>query len=265
MRYFIVSDIHGNYDKLQTALTASGFDENEDTLISVGDAFDRGTQNSLILNYLVNLPHKILLWGNHDARLAKLIDGTAWLNFCDDHNGTTITIEEFAKLPYATEEALEILNKQQTPDARTLQQYFKLCKCAIEFPDMYITHGWLPHTDYDQIVLYKDWKTIATTFDIWYRAMWADTEAAILDNAWPDKTMLVGHWHAWRIAEYAYGEKRINEETQSIDTSTYISADKKIIAIDGCTNAEFGQVNVYVYETDAQPIIYNVKRKNKRK
>ena len=45
MRYFITSDIHGYYSVLIKELNKQGFDKNKDTLITLGDNFDRGSEN----------------------------------------------------------------------------------------------------------------------------------------------------------------------------------------------------------------------------
>jgi fructose-1,6-bisphosphatase len=92
MRYFFVSDIHGEYKKLISALKQTGFNEATDTLVSVGDPFDRGPDNEKVLQFLLGLPNKILLWGNHDARLKILVDGTDDIAAYDFHNCTTDTI-----------------------------------------------------------------------------------------------------------------------------------------------------------------------------
>ena len=57
MRYVIVSDIHGQYDKLIEALNKVNFDKEKDTLISNGDAFDRGNQNKQVLEFVMSLPN----------------------------------------------------------------------------------------------------------------------------------------------------------------------------------------------------------------
>ena len=45
MKYFITSDIHGYYSVLIEELNKQGFDKNKDTLITLGDNFDRGPEN----------------------------------------------------------------------------------------------------------------------------------------------------------------------------------------------------------------------------
>lgn len=254
MRYFMVSDIHGEYDKLVSALKKNGFDQDKDTLVSVGDAFDRGPKNTEVLNYLVNLPNKILLFGNHCMRLQNLVEGTAHAQMYDGYNKTIYTIEEFGGVEYDYEQAIKNINKRDTDISKNLFKYFELCHYAIEFPELYITHAWLPFngSEFTNITLKKNWKKIKDRKQ-WYEATWANTEQCIDCDAFPDKPLLVGHWHAWRIAEH-FGEFR-GKQVNDLNTSTYILPNK-LIAIDGCTTIQTGQVNVYIYETDAEPIIY---------
>ena len=78
MKYFCVSDIHGQYDLLIKSLEDKGFNKETDTLIVVGDSFDRGMQSHEVLEYILSCPNRILLMGNHDLRLMELI-GTPYL------------------------------------------------------------------------------------------------------------------------------------------------------------------------------------------
>lgn len=263
MRYVLVSDIHGNYDKLQDALNSVNFDKDKDTLISVGDAFDRGTQNFEVLEFLVNLPHKILLFGNHCLRLKELVDKKSWYDYCDWTNGTIGTIEELAELKYDLEECIEILRGQKTEGAKLLKKYFSLCHYAVEFDNLYVTHAWLPYKE-SGFKIRNTWKT--ATAKSWYDATWANNEALInhckmFPNDWPDKTILIGHWHAFRIAEKCYDiprnyKKAKPDGSTEIDCTTFVSPDNRVIAIDGCTSAVPGVVNAYIVESDTAPKIY---------
>ena len=55
--YYVISDIHGYFDEMISALAKSGYDSNnsEHHLIVIGDMFDRGTQSKQVLEYLYNL------------------------------------------------------------------------------------------------------------------------------------------------------------------------------------------------------------------
>ena len=70
MRYFIFGDVHGCLNQLKQALENAGFDrENENhTLISLGDNFDRGGLNRGVFNFLVNMPRIICIKGNVAVR-----------------------------------------------------------------------------------------------------------------------------------------------------------------------------------------------------
>ena len=90
-----------------------------------------------------------------------------------------------------------------------------------------------------------------------------------MHGCYPDKNMIVGHWHAWRIA-YMFGSPVVETDENGkivknpiINCSSYIHAfgnnpTINIIFIDGCSNYEKGGcVNAFVYESDAEPIIYS--------
>ena len=103
--------------------------------------------------------------------------------------------------------------------------------------------------------LFDDWRE--TDRKNWSYATWANTYD-ILDspyNVFPEKTIMVGHWWAWSIAE-KYGEIRTRDariKDPLLDCSTYIHGNKAIF-LDGCANYKNGGcVNVYVYESDAEP------------
>src|SRR5574344_1687254 len=93
MRYFLISDVHGEYDKMIDALAKAGFDETQDTLVMVGDAIDRGQDSENVIDYLLSLSNKILLWGNHEARFLNLLNGASIESY-DFHNCTTDTIAQ---------------------------------------------------------------------------------------------------------------------------------------------------------------------------
>ena len=60
-RYIFVSDIHGRFDKLTEALAGVNFNKDTDTLVVLGDSFDRGDQSLEVLKYIMSCPTLILL------------------------------------------------------------------------------------------------------------------------------------------------------------------------------------------------------------
>lgn len=91
MKYFITSDIHGYYSILIKELEKQGFDKNKDTLITLGDNFDRGPENWEMYKFLSTLPNIILIRGNHEDCLIELINRGFPLSH-DFHNKTVDTL-----------------------------------------------------------------------------------------------------------------------------------------------------------------------------
>ena len=65
MSTYIMSDIHGKYDKFLEMLKLIQFSD-EDTLYILGDIFDRGEKPIEILEYIVGKKNIKLLKGNHE-------------------------------------------------------------------------------------------------------------------------------------------------------------------------------------------------------
>ena len=252
-RHIFVSDIHGDYNKLAKALAGAKFDPNQDTLVCLGDIFDRGSQSLEVLQFLMGLPHKILIWGNHDYRLRELIIGEP-VGQHDYQNGVRETLHSLCP-NHKSIQSIDILlnifstDVQYADTYKLLWQYFDTCIWAAEWDDLIATHAWLPHVRRCvnmPTAIQVDWRN-ATRQD-WYAASWAHTEQCIEDQVYPDKSMIIGHWHTWRL-----WRKFAKMNTKDIPWDTYvhyIGEDKMIICIDGCTNATDGIVNAYILYLD---------------
>ena len=262
MKYFFVSDVHGQYDRLMTSLKAAQFDLNKDTIVSLGDPFDRGEQSYEVLQFLMSCPNRILVWGNHDHRLKRLITGIEAVRSADYHNGVLETMQSFCKDNKNIRNiqlGIHLLKTDSDLEMRyrLLWQYFSECIWGIEFKDMIAVHGWVPGIVYDlnggkyEYILPPDWREISTAED-WYDASWAHTADRIAQGLFPDKKLLIGHWHAWRLRY-----RSIAEVPEKINFGVYEA--NNYIAIDGCSNAADGVVNVYVYETDEAPKLFDIR------
>lgn len=259
MRYVCIADVHGCYDKMIKALNDAHFNPATDTLISLGDLFDRGDQSREVLQYVMSCPNHILCMGNHDLRLMQIIAEPYKTASYDFSNGIQHTLDSFDPIEIGEE---DIARKTycQLYDLKSynlLREYFRQCVAAIEFPDLICTHGWLPTIrEGNKYALLENWREARG--DIWDAAFWGHTEIIVSNKAFPEKTLLIGHWHAWRLAE-KFGEKR---QENKRDENTYINCDTfvyrdKFIALDGCSNWPYGgKVNTYVFESDAEPILY---------
>lgn len=56
-KYFVVTDVHGFYDEMTSALNEKGFDINnpEHIIISCGDLLDRGPKPKECIDFMMNL------------------------------------------------------------------------------------------------------------------------------------------------------------------------------------------------------------------
>jgi len=73
-RALVAADIHGEYERLEQALVAIGFDPALDALVSVGDLADRGPDSMAALDW-IEKPwfHRIV--GNHDVAPSWVLQG----------------------------------------------------------------------------------------------------------------------------------------------------------------------------------------------
>lgn len=198
MKYFVVSDVHSYYTPLRKALDDAGFDPNNEnhTLISCGDLFDRGTESKELLNYIMALPRKILIKGNHDTMLEDLILKGKQPDYYDIRNGTIRTVCSLGD-SLDPEEAIKNIKEKHILDEyfNTLQNYFETDKYLF-------VHCWFPHLSPNSPLPYD--------YTIYKKASDKEWEKAMWDNPylyWQkmiqrqdiygkiDKTVVFGHWH----------------------------------------------------------------------
>lgn len=67
MKYYATADWHGNYVAAMNAINNSPFNPEKDMLIHLGDVVDGHDKGKQCIEYLVNLPYKIIIRGNHDS------------------------------------------------------------------------------------------------------------------------------------------------------------------------------------------------------
>lgn len=82
MRY-VMSDIHGRFDKFQKMLETINFNENDELFI-LGDIFDRGDNPCELLEFCMINKNVHLLQGNHEQMFIDFIESefrdTSWLS-----------------------------------------------------------------------------------------------------------------------------------------------------------------------------------------
>lgn len=231
-KIFVVSDVHGHYSLLDDALKHAGFDRynEEHLLVCCGDYFDRGDQNSEVLKYFERLKHKVLLRGNHEDMLLRLLYEGKML---PHHyiNGTFNTLTNFFGryfLDPATGK-IDFSGQNRTVD--------RLCEFIKETVDYYETehyvfvHGWLAENAFTEQARRE------ADSDDWARARWLRwTEHYDGQRPLPDKTLICGHVPTF----YA---KKFDPSRGSEDASIFYG--NGLIAIDAGT-FDTKQVNVLV-------------------
>lgn len=233
-KLFVVSDVHGHYTLLKAALDKAGFDEENENhlLICCGDYFDRGNENVEVLKFFERLKYKVLLRGNHEDLLLKLLQTGKVL---PHHyiNGTMKTLENFFG-KYSIDpldDTIDFSGKTRTVD--------RICDFIDETINYYETenyvfvHGWFP----ENLTTADELKN-ATDID-WQQARWIKwTEKYDGKRPLETKTLVCGHMPTF------YANKFDSTHTEN-DASIFYG--NCLIAIDAGTY-DTKQVNVLMLE-----------------
>lgn len=268
MRYVFISDVHGMYFKLIEALDKAKFNKRKDTLVCLGDMFDRGPHSKEVLEYIMDLPHKILVWGNHDRRLMDLIVKDRLPRDVDMFNGVGKTLDSFCEVVNKTEcqNVYQLYNRitQFKTDDRLkdtydlLLEYFDSCVWGVEFQDLIGVHGWIPYVwDYPTSVYEydEDWREASEEF--WDAAVWHNPLKMLSkdEHLKVGKKLLVGHIWSW-LAAQKYGMKIVkNDKVIAPQEIAKVREHHNVIFIDGAANWPEGDVLTYKYDTDVAPVI----------
>lgn len=260
MRYFIVADVHGFYDEMKAALDAAGFNPETDTLISCGDAIDRGPRPNEVIKFFVNLPHKILIRGNHEDLMDDLMENPYGPLGHDISNGTYNTLIELAskhsKVNYGTKISKMYARYMEWEDLvkyarseKTYRVYRDLLVDYAEIGKYIFVHGWIPcfedgtfigSTLVKEFSYNPDWRKASKKE--WNEARWTyGLDATRQEIFEPNKTIVCGHIHA--SAWHEYYENAAKFENNGIFEN------ENVVALDACT-ALSKKVNVLVLELD---------------
>ena len=78
-KIFAIGDIHGCLEKLKDLMPKTGIDNQNDTLIFIGDYIDRGKFNSEVVDHVIRLQKEykkvVCLRGNHEDMFAHYLEG----------------------------------------------------------------------------------------------------------------------------------------------------------------------------------------------
>lgn len=247
MKLFVTSDIHGYFDEFKKALDEAGFDStnNNHIVVGLGDYTDRGSQPQQVINYLMSLPNRILIKGNHTDLLQDCINrGYPYSH--DWHNGTAQTIIDLAPSAERFDVACGVAEEKTKDFINSMVDYF-------ETENYIFVHSWIPLIVEDDYPKYytrnreyhfnPDWRN--ATEQEWEQARWGNPfEIAAQGLNQTGKIIVMGHWHCstgWAKAE---GRTEFGE-----DAKFEPFYGDGFIAIDACT-AHSKKCNVIVLEDD---------------
>lgn len=240
LKIFVISDVHGYFLQMITALNEAGFNPNNEDhwLFVLGDIIDRGREPQQIIDYLISLPRKVLIRGNHE----DLFIDACQRGYCmmhDIHNGTLQTIEDLSGTTLITgreQNAFSEAYSKMKPILNAMVNY-------IETDNYVFVHSWLPtmHVGGNQVI-HPNWRTADEK--LWNRARWVNPFEAAHNSTLSDKTIVFGHWHCSLGWARKYGLSEFGS-----DARFDIYAGDNFIAIDACT-ARTHRVNCLVLEDD---------------
>lgn len=188
-KLFVVSDVHGHCELLKRALENVGFDKDNPNhlLVCCGDYFDRGDENLEVLQFFERLKHKVLLRGNHEDLLLKLLQTGKILphNYI---NGTLQTLTDFFG-KYSIDPADDSIDF--SGKSRMLDRVCEFIDSTVNYyeTEMYVfVHGWLPDgADTPE-------KRKAASDEAWAKARWVKwIEKYTGERPLEGKTLVCGH------------------------------------------------------------------------
>jgi serine/threonine protein phosphatase 1 len=248
MKYFLFSDVHGEYDALITSLEVAGFDlsNKEHILIGLGDYFDRGSQNDYVLLFLktmLDMGRIKLIRGNHDDMLLNFLRTTPLgepidifykqHHYINDivHNGMNKTVADLAGQPEVSMNLSILIDgadgfRRQIKDKHPYLTDMLLNMTDRVLIDNYIiTHAGFTLYNYEEMKVNN----------------WAHTETMVEKLGSflsPHHIYIFGHWHAEKL------NKKFKVKTDNINKFVY----KNFIGIDGKTNLT-NQVTIHIIES----------------
>ena len=232
-KLYVISDVHGYFDEMISALNEAGFDSNDENswLIVCGDTTDRGPKPKEVIDYLNSLTRCVLIKGNHEQLLMDCIERQYPLRH-DWSNGTAQTIIDLAPHAKTFEEACMVAYEIMKPFVDKMVNYF-------ESERFVFCHGFLPVNCDDDLPAYyrhnrkfskmEDWRNAHQ--GQWNDAMWLNSFDMIDMGFDIEKCVVAGHWHA------SYGRHKTNGEPEFGDSANFnaFCYNDTLIMIDACT------------------------------
>lgn len=191
-KYYVFSDVHGEFDALQSNLIEMGFnvDDENDILFSLGDLFDRGPASDKVLEFMLDMWEKgrfIGVRGNHDDMLLDYLRGfSKTINFNLIYNGLADTVRQLSDYYYSA----DFLFFQGKEISKAIfKKYPKIVDFLLDLKPMYEFGNF--------VFLHAGCDT--DNGKEWFVYNWSNTPAFVQNFDPKDKTYVFGHWHASKL------------------------------------------------------------------
>jgi diadenosine tetraphosphatase ApaH/serine/threonine PP2A family protein phosphatase len=217
-RYFVIADIHGEYEKLEAVIKlitekANFSLEKGDILVQLGDRNDRGHDTYKVNEYFktqqLMFPGQVhVVMGNHDRMLIDAVEGRSDLMY---FNGGNKTLTSYCR-------ELGLYGKGHL--ARAVQKtghydWLKRCPLYVETDDYFFCHAPIPKDQYSSLPIGADFRTDEHTLTWTYvhglpEEKWVnpnpvpvERDGVFYDNE--GKTAVYGHIHGLYMGETGRG------------------------------------------------------------
>jgi serine/threonine protein phosphatase 1 len=250
-KYFLFSDVHGEFSALLASLDKAGFEPDNENhiLISLGDNFDRGQENVQMLLFLKEWKDKgrlQLIRGNHDDMLIDFLTGKDDGVFNCVQNGMDWTLQQLSGLELSKfiYDYPQVIIDKINENYPFILELFDVDNSKPQINKIEIGNYVLTHAGYSPLIDYA-WDSTWVPFN-WSRTdrfIYHFSESKEYD---PNKKYVFGHWHAFRLRKEFIKETIKNEyglDLKNHNTFEY----QNFIGIDTCTNLS-GYVNIYIIE-----------------
>ena len=245
MKIFAVSDIHSFYTPMKEALDEAGFESGNEQqlLVACGDCFDRGNESQQVLDYLMNVPNKVLVKGNHESLFEEFCQRRYPMSH-DWSNGTAKTIMDLAPEAKNWDVACMVAIEKMKPLLDQMVDYYETENyifvhsfVALKYNDNYP----VCYTRNRKFEYNPDWRTAHAS--AWETARWGNPFKLADDGLnKTGKTIVHGHFHN----SYGWAAKGIGSEFGE-DACFDICKHDGCIGLDSCC-AYTHKVNILVIE-----------------
>ena len=150
MRYYVISDVHGYYTQMKSALEKAGFfsDTTPHKLIMLGDLFDRGHEAKQLQQFILEQMEQdkiILIRGNHEDLFVELVTTDAGMPY--SYHKSNGTYDTALQLTGFDPVMASICHYDFADAAKDTPFYKEIIPAMLDYfeTEHYVfTHGWIP-------------------------------------------------------------------------------------------------------------------------